>query len=484
VAQLARRRRLEARRLGRTAPAGAEGEAPKRARPVSAGSSSRESAKVAPEPQEGASEVVPPGGWPKSVSHGGLSVIGRRREMEDAFAVAAPFLLVKAAAGKEEEESGEGEEKEKEKDGGGGEAEAEAEAEVEFFAVYDGHGGPRVADTCRERLHVVLAEEVARLHLQLGKGGGGDDGGGVLRRWREAMEACFARVDGEVVVVEREVNKNKNNAGDTVGCGSTAVVAVVGPRHIVVANCGDSRAVLSRGGVPMPLSSDHKVLTSVQHPAPPPKHKFSRRPAIKAAGDDDGGGKLIARQVPPPPPQIRIDFLESLAMRLRELGTDATPPSLYLRTRRRRRHDAIALPAVPCRAVARDVFLRPGSHHRCRAQAAKGRRPKPLRRHRANKPPWLWRALVSKRQRSSPLHPSTLPQVSFRFVSSHPFFLFFFRLSARRLARLARACALCSAAALCQTGRWHCRVGLGDPWIGYFLGRTACLPSAWRMRKD
>ncbi|AQK97059.1 Protein phosphatase 2C 37 [Zea mays] len=69
------------------------------------------------------------------------------------------------------------------------------------------------------------------------------------------MEACFARVDGEVAVVESE----SNNVGHAVTVGSTAVVVVVGPRHIVVANCGDSRAVLSRGGVPVPLSSDHKA---------------------------------------------------------------------------------------------------------------------------------------------------------------------------------------------------------------------------------
>jgi protein phosphatase 2C len=298
VAQLARRRRLEARRLGRTAPAGAEGEAPKRARPVSGTSadSSRESAKVAPEPQEGASAVVAPGPgwWPKSVSHGAMSVIGRRREMEDAFAVAAPFLVA-AAAGKEE--SGEGEEK----DGGG-------EAEVEFFAVYDGHGGSRVADACRERLHVVLAEEMARLHLHLGEKGGDDGEDGV--RWREAMEACFARVDGEVVVVEREANKN--NARDTMGCGSTAVVVVVGPRHIVVANCGDSRAVLSRGGVPVPLSSDHKVLTSVQHPHYPLRPKTKILPTCLPSGRGRRQADSSSSA-----PQIRIDFLESLAMRLR-----------------------------------------------------------------------------------------------------------------------------------------------------------------------
>ncbi|GAA0143914.1 protein phosphatase [Lithospermum erythrorhizon] len=40
--------------------------------------------------------------------------------------------------------------------------------------------------------------------------------------------------------------------------GSTAVVAVVTPQQIVVANCGDSRAVLCRNGQPVPLSYDYK----------------------------------------------------------------------------------------------------------------------------------------------------------------------------------------------------------------------------------
>nr|GMC59097.1 protein phosphatase 2C 37-like [Ipomoea batatas] len=40
--------------------------------------------------------------------------------------------------------------------------------------------------------------------------------------------------------------------------GSTAVVAVVTPESIVVSNCGDSRAVLCRNGVAIPLSIDHK----------------------------------------------------------------------------------------------------------------------------------------------------------------------------------------------------------------------------------
>uniref|UniRef100_A0A0E0C5I6 protein-serine/threonine phosphatase n=1 Tax=Oryza meridionalis TaxID=40149 RepID=A0A0E0C5I6_9ORYZ len=233
VSRSARRRRLELRRLGRTASAVAEDDAAKRVRPASDSSSdSSESAKVAPEPT---AEVAR---WPACVSHGAVSVIGRRREMEDAIFVAAPFLAAAKEAAVEGSGVAEEEGKEEEEDEG-------------FFAVYDGHGGSRVAEACRERMHVVLAEEVRLRRLLQGGGGGADVEDEDRARWKEAMAACFARVDGEVGGAEEA-----DTGEQTVG--STAVVAVVGPRRIVVANCGDSRAVLSRGGVAVPLSSDHK----------------------------------------------------------------------------------------------------------------------------------------------------------------------------------------------------------------------------------
>ncbi|BAS87888.1 Os04g0167900 [Oryza sativa Japonica Group] len=55
--------------------------------------------------------------------------------------------------------------------------------------------------------------------------------------------------------------------------GSTAVVALLVRDRLVVSNCGDSRAVLCRAGDPLPLSSDHKVISpSIPTWHPPHTH--------------------------------------------------------------------------------------------------------------------------------------------------------------------------------------------------------------------
>lgn len=78
--------------------------------------------------------------------------------------------------------------------------------------------------------------------------------------WEKAFSNCFSKVDAEVGGAPRGSNGSRSLqpvAPETVG--STAVVALVCPTHIIVANCGDSRAVLCRGKSPVPLSVDHKV---------------------------------------------------------------------------------------------------------------------------------------------------------------------------------------------------------------------------------
>ncbi|KAF5731241.1 protein phosphatase 2C 8 [Tripterygium wilfordii] len=134
------------------------------------------------------------------IAYGSVSVIGRRREMEDTVRVELGFA-------------------------------SKGDEKYDYFGVYDGHGGARVAEACRDRMHEVLLEEI-----MAGKEGEVD--------WERVLEDSFVRMDEEVVSDEM--------------IGSTAVVAVVGKEEVVVANCGDSRAVISRGGAAVALSYDHK----------------------------------------------------------------------------------------------------------------------------------------------------------------------------------------------------------------------------------
>ena len=46
--------------------------------------------------------------------------------------------------------------------------------------------------------------------------------------------------------------------------GTTGVIVLVTPHHILCANAGDSRAILARNGVALPLSFDHKPANDVE----------------------------------------------------------------------------------------------------------------------------------------------------------------------------------------------------------------------------
>lgn len=109
----------------------------------------------------------------------------------------------------------------------------------DYFGVYDGHGGSRVAHACRDFLHRLVIQQVF---------GEGEDDDDERINWEKVMSESFCIMDEKV---------NEEGA-EMATIGSTAVVAVVGEEEFIVANCGDSRAVLSRAGVALPLSVDHK----------------------------------------------------------------------------------------------------------------------------------------------------------------------------------------------------------------------------------
>ncbi|OAY85394.1 putative protein phosphatase 2C 9 [Ananas comosus] len=233
----ARRRRIEMRRFrfvaGAEAMAPAEESRKKRPRAEGAASNPEGSASdgTVGSGSSGDMSGDPPraaGSIEEERAHEGsrfgmISVCGRRREMEDAVSIRADFVR-------------------------GG--------RFDFFGVFDGHGCSHVAMSCKDRMHEVVGEEIERLR----EGAPSPTQGG----WREAMERSFSRMDAGV----QGPGQGSGSRNPRCRCelqtrkcdavGSTAVVAVVGPTRIVVANCGDSRAVLCRNGVPVPLSSDHK----------------------------------------------------------------------------------------------------------------------------------------------------------------------------------------------------------------------------------
>ncbi|XP_031488694.1 probable protein phosphatase 2C 6 isoform X1 [Nymphaea colorata] len=169
-----------------------------------------------------------------SVSWGSSSMVGRRSEMEDDIAAGPAFLSISC------------------EDFGGctaaGSPAAVEPSPIFFFGVYDGHGGAQVAKYCGSRLHEALAEQWGRRTETAGH-----EGSNWKMRWEEALDRGFKRVDGELA---GEFDEGGPIAPEIIG--STAVVVLVSRCQIVASNCGDSRAVLCRGGQAIPLTSDHK----------------------------------------------------------------------------------------------------------------------------------------------------------------------------------------------------------------------------------
>ncbi|XP_078428128.1 protein phosphatase 2C 50-like [Wolffia australiana] len=180
--------------------------------------------------------------------HWGLvSICGKRPEMEDATTVMPQFLVLppwmRSSAASVD-----------------GDLHKDlAHSSGHFFAVYDGHGGAQVANYCRERMHIALEEEMMNLNEDpSGSNLGADE---CKKKWESVFSSCFLKVDAEVGGKRCRVNNSDCCSSEPVGpetVGSTAVVALVFSSHIIVANCGDSRAVICRGKEPVPLSVDHK----------------------------------------------------------------------------------------------------------------------------------------------------------------------------------------------------------------------------------
>ncbi|GLU10081.1 hypothetical protein SLE2022_269070 [Rubroshorea leprosula] len=175
---------------------------------------------------------------------GYTSICGRRPEMEDAVKAIPRFLQVPLQMLRDDIISN------------GANCDI-SYLTAHFYGVYDGHGGCQVANYCQERLHLALEEEI-----EIAKSGlsGGNMEQNWQDKWKKAFTNCFLKVDFEIGGNKMDL---KPVAPETVG--STALAAILCPTHIIVSNCGDSRAVLRRGKVAVPLSVDHKPEREDEH---------------------------------------------------------------------------------------------------------------------------------------------------------------------------------------------------------------------------
>lgn len=101
-----------------------------------------------------------------------------------------------------------------------------------IFGVYDGHGGPKAAEFAAKNLcNNILGEIVDGMNES---------------KIEEAVKRGYLATDTEFL-------KEKDVKG-----GSCCVTALISNGNLVVANAGDSRAVLSVGGFAEALTSDHR----------------------------------------------------------------------------------------------------------------------------------------------------------------------------------------------------------------------------------
>ncbi|KAL8253202.1 hypothetical protein R6Q59_036895 [Mikania micrantha] len=164
--------------------------------------------------------------------YGLLSVVGRAREMEDEISVKMNLCR----------------------------PEINGYQPVHYFGLFDGHGGRQVSTLCKENMHVIIEEELMLVKDTAERLTGGE--GEAVELWKKAISKTFERMDAMAIMLcgcsdLENFNVCRHHPRLSV-VGSTAMVVLLTHDYIIVANCGDSRAILCRNGNTVQLSVDHK----------------------------------------------------------------------------------------------------------------------------------------------------------------------------------------------------------------------------------
>jgi serine/threonine protein phosphatase PrpC len=132
-----------------------------------------------------------------------------------------------------------------------------------IFGVFDGHGGDFTSDYAAKNFIKAFSTCAAlNKYSQLTTIEQYSVPG--ISMLKTALTEAFCELDHEIR--KKQSQRNYYRAAKTTGMervrqersGSTIVVVMITPSHIICANAGDSRAVLHRDGRALPLSFDHK----------------------------------------------------------------------------------------------------------------------------------------------------------------------------------------------------------------------------------
>ena len=131
--------------------------------------------------------------------------------------------------------------------------------EVQIFGVFDGHGGKEVSLYVKEIFAKKLTEleefkakeyedSLRKIFYDIDVGMQNKEGQDGLKM----VQQKYGASEGGMLMYDRD----NDNIAQYTGC--TAVVVMITPEHIICANAGDSRSILSRSGKVVALSEDHK----------------------------------------------------------------------------------------------------------------------------------------------------------------------------------------------------------------------------------
>lgn len=139
-----------------------------------------------------------------------------------------------------------------------------------LFGVMDGHGGDFTSEYASQNfVHLFSSSSRLKKYANMSLGEQSNVPG--LGCLRQALSETFGRLDIEIRKQQNlrnekkflEISKQQETSEMPMRVryersGSTCVVVLVTPSHLICANAGDSRAILRRAGKALPLSFDHK----------------------------------------------------------------------------------------------------------------------------------------------------------------------------------------------------------------------------------